>query len=159
MDEEQFGYGRHRARAPVLSDEMLGLLRQWWKARPSRYDAGILVQERWFFPAESLLAGRSPPAISTAYFTGELKEPQRGSRLCASKVFGTSNVGLWQKVQVPACPHFGRSGRVNELHPEHAPKRSQPYGSQVCRIEVCPISVCPSASKLANAACPCWVIV
>ena len=35
----------------MLSDEMLGLLRQWWKARPSRYDAGIPLQERWLFPS------------------------------------------------------------------------------------------------------------
>jgi putative ABC transport system substrate-binding protein len=54
---------------------------------------------------------------------------------------------------------FVEGRNVTELHPEHAPKRSEPFGSQVCRIEVCPISVCPSASKLANAACPCWVIV
>jgi site-specific recombinase XerD len=42
----------------MLSDEMLGLLRQWWKARPSRYDAGILLQERWLFPSRKS-AGRS----------------------------------------------------------------------------------------------------
>jgi integrase/recombinase XerD len=35
----------------MLSDEMLGLLRQWWKARLSRRDAGILLQERWLFPS------------------------------------------------------------------------------------------------------------
>jgi integrase/recombinase XerD len=29
---------------------MLALLRQWWKVRPSRYDAGISLQERWLFP-------------------------------------------------------------------------------------------------------------
>src|SRR5438093_4115733 len=34
----------------MLSPELLGLLRQWWKARRSRYDAGIPVQERWLFP-------------------------------------------------------------------------------------------------------------
>jgi site-specific recombinase XerD len=34
----------------MLSPEMLGLLRGWWKLRPSRYDAGIPVQERWLFP-------------------------------------------------------------------------------------------------------------
>ena len=34
----------------MLSPEMLGLLRQWWKARPSRYDAGTPVAERWLFP-------------------------------------------------------------------------------------------------------------
>ena len=41
----------------MLSDEMLGLLRQWWKTRPSRYDAGIPLQERWLFPSRKS-AGR-----------------------------------------------------------------------------------------------------
>ena len=35
----------------MLSPEMLGLLRQWWKARPSRYDAATPVAERWLFPS------------------------------------------------------------------------------------------------------------
>src|SRR5437762_8942946 len=34
----------------MLSPEMLDMLRQWWKVRPSRYDAGIPVPERWLFP-------------------------------------------------------------------------------------------------------------
>ena len=34
----------------MLSPETLGLLRQWWKARPSRYDAGTPATERWLFP-------------------------------------------------------------------------------------------------------------
>jgi integrase/recombinase XerD len=38
----------------MLSPEMLGLLREWWKARPSRYDADVVLQERWLF------AGRKP---------------------------------------------------------------------------------------------------
>ena len=41
----------------MLSDEMLGLLRQWWKARRSRYDAGIPLQEHWLFPSRKS-AGR-----------------------------------------------------------------------------------------------------
>jgi integrase/recombinase XerD len=35
----------------MLSPEMLDLLRQWWKVRPSRYDVGLPVQERWLFPS------------------------------------------------------------------------------------------------------------
>jgi integrase/recombinase XerD len=35
----------------MLSPEVLSLLRQWWKVRPSRYDAGNPVQERWLFPS------------------------------------------------------------------------------------------------------------
>ena len=34
----------------MLSPETLDLLRQWWKMRPSRYDAGAPVAERWLFP-------------------------------------------------------------------------------------------------------------
>src|SRR6201993_944307 len=34
----------------MLSPEMIDLLRQWWKARPSRHDGTTLLQERWLFP-------------------------------------------------------------------------------------------------------------
>ena len=34
----------------MLSPKMLDLLREWWKVRPSRYDEGTPVQERWLFP-------------------------------------------------------------------------------------------------------------
>ena len=34
-----------------LPEEMRGLLRQWWKARPSRHDPGTPLQERWLFPS------------------------------------------------------------------------------------------------------------
>src|SRR5271155_1867438 len=34
----------------MLSAEMLDLLRQWWKGRPSRHDAGTPLEERWLFP-------------------------------------------------------------------------------------------------------------
>ena len=34
----------------MLSAETLDLLRQWWKVRPSRHDAGTPMQERWLFP-------------------------------------------------------------------------------------------------------------
>jgi len=34
----------------MLSPETLDLLRQWWKMRPSRYDAGAPMAERWLFP-------------------------------------------------------------------------------------------------------------
>src|SRR6201982_4299964 len=34
----------------MLSPMMLDLLREWWRVRPSRYDEGVPVQERWLFP-------------------------------------------------------------------------------------------------------------
>ena len=38
----------------MLSPEMLALLRQWWKVRPTRWDAGVPPEERLMFP------GRKP---------------------------------------------------------------------------------------------------
>ena len=35
----------------MLSPELLDLLREWWKLRRSRHDAGIPLQERWLFPS------------------------------------------------------------------------------------------------------------
>ena len=47
----------------MLSAETLDLLRQWWKARPSRYDAGTPLQERWLFPGSTAWqADDDPPA-------------------------------------------------------------------------------------------------
>jgi len=34
----------------MLSPELLALLRQWWKVRPTRYDAGVPSEQRWLFP-------------------------------------------------------------------------------------------------------------
>ena len=44
-------------RNAMLSPDLLDLLRQWWKARPSRHDAGKPLQERWLFPSRKS-AGR-----------------------------------------------------------------------------------------------------
>jgi integrase/recombinase XerD len=38
----------------MLSPETLDLLRQWWKARPSRHDGETPVEERWLFPGTKL---------------------------------------------------------------------------------------------------------
>ena len=38
----------------MLSPDTLDLLRQWWKVRPTRYDAGVAQEQRWLFP------GRKP---------------------------------------------------------------------------------------------------
>src|SRR5437763_6703015 len=43
------GKGR-KDRHVMLPPEVLALLRQWWKARPTRYDPGVPPQERWLFP-------------------------------------------------------------------------------------------------------------
>jgi integrase/recombinase XerD len=37
----------------MLPAEILDLLRQWWKARPSEQDAGVAPEQRWLFPGRS----------------------------------------------------------------------------------------------------------
>ena len=34
----------------MLPAEVIGYLRQWWKARPTAYDAGGAPEQRWLFP-------------------------------------------------------------------------------------------------------------
>ena len=34
----------------MLPEELLLLLRQWWRVRPTRFDTDIPVRERWLFP-------------------------------------------------------------------------------------------------------------
>jgi len=38
----------------MLPPDLLDLLRQWWKVRPTRYDAGVPVEQRWLFPGRAL---------------------------------------------------------------------------------------------------------
>jgi integrase/recombinase XerD len=37
----------------MLPAEVLSLLRQWWKVRPSGHDAGVAPEQRWLFPGGS----------------------------------------------------------------------------------------------------------
>jgi integrase/recombinase XerD len=37
----------------MLPAEVLDLLRQWWKVRPTRHDAGVAPEHRWLFPGRS----------------------------------------------------------------------------------------------------------
>jgi integrase/recombinase XerD len=37
----------------MLPAEVLDLLRQWWKVRPTRHDSGVAPEQRWLFPGRS----------------------------------------------------------------------------------------------------------
>ena len=37
----------------MLPAEILDLLRQWWKARPTKRDAGAAPEQRWLFPGRT----------------------------------------------------------------------------------------------------------
>ena len=34
----------------MLPADILGLLRQWWRERPTRQDGGVVKERRWLFP-------------------------------------------------------------------------------------------------------------
>jgi hypothetical protein len=52
----------------MLSPEMLDLLRQWWKVRPTRYDTGVPQEQRWLFPGllNATVALRTQPLSFSA---------------------------------------------------------------------------------------------
>ena len=52
------GKGR-KDRNVMLPPELLALLRQWWRERPTRHDAGVTPEQRWLFP------GRNPGRPTT----------------------------------------------------------------------------------------------
>ena len=60
----------------MLPAEILDLLRQWWKARPTRRDAGVAPEQRWLFP------GRIDRQATTARQFGQLfKEAAKAAGL------------------------------------------------------------------------------
>jgi len=60
----------------MLPAEVLDLLRQWWKVRPTRHDADVAPQQRWLFP------GRSPHRpLTTRQFSRLFKEAAKDGGL------------------------------------------------------------------------------
>ena len=60
----------------MLSPEMLALLRQWWKVRPTRWDASVPPEERWLFP------GRKPgQPMTTRQLNRLFHETADGARI------------------------------------------------------------------------------
>ena len=60
----------------MLPAAILKLLRQWWKARPTAYDAGVAAEQRWLFPGRS---GHQP--MTTRQFSRLFKEAAKAAGL------------------------------------------------------------------------------
>ncbi|HKU05438.1 MAG TPA: tyrosine-type recombinase/integrase, partial [Bradyrhizobium sp.] len=71
----------------MLSPETLDLLRQWWKARSSRYDAPTPGAERWLFP------GRNPV------------EPLSARQLCRAVRATAQAAGIKKRVSPHTLRH------------------------------------------------------
>ncbi len=53
-----------KGRNVMLPADILGLLRQWWRERPTRQDAGVAKERRWLFPG-----GRPGRPLTTRQFS------------------------------------------------------------------------------------------
>src|SRR5690349_9026038 len=60
----------------MLPAEVLDLLRQWWKARPTAYDAGLAAEQRWLFPGRS-----KPRPLTTRQFGRLFKQAAKAAGL------------------------------------------------------------------------------
>ena len=60
----------------MLPAEVLKLLRQWWKARPTAYDADLIPEQRWLFPGR-----RDHQPLTTRQFSRLFKEAAKAAGL------------------------------------------------------------------------------
>jgi len=60
----------------MLPAEVLDLLRQWWKARPTKEDAGVAPEQRWLFPGRS-----DHQPLTTRQFSRLFKEAAKAAGL------------------------------------------------------------------------------
>src|ERR1700746_3897907 len=60
----------------MLPAQVLDLLRQWWKARPTAYDAGLALEQRWLFPGRS-----KPRPLTTRQFGRVFKQAAKAAGL------------------------------------------------------------------------------
>jgi integrase/recombinase XerD len=62
----------------MLPAEVLDLLRQWWKVRPSRHDAGLAGEQRWLFPGRNDRLGLP---VTTRQFARLFKDAAKAAGL------------------------------------------------------------------------------
>jgi integrase/recombinase XerD len=60
----------------MLPAEVLDLLRQWWKSRPTEEDAGVAPEQRWLFPGRS-----DHQPLTTRQFSRLFKEAAKAAGL------------------------------------------------------------------------------
>jgi len=60
----------------MLPPEIFDLLRQWWKARPTKRDAGVVQEQRWLFPGRT-----DHQPMTTRQFSRLFKEAAKAAGL------------------------------------------------------------------------------
>ena len=147
----------------MLPAEVLDLLRQWWKTRPTAYDAGLAPEQRWLFPGRS---NRRP--LTTRQFGRLFKQAAKAAGLrktlslvCVlpptilASVTSLSRRGLVRiatSISSPAATFFSMSPAVEysifSLFPEAASKA----GANSCKAaRIAPALSTFSSAPLASA--------
>src|SRR5947199_73763 len=137
----------------MLSPEMLALLRQWWKARPSGYDGETPVLERWLFPgAKGRRAGKP---ITTRHLSRLFHEAANGAGIKKSVTLHAlrHSAGMSNVVRSACTPSLPTTPAATGTAPSvRAPRRKSGWPSarrSCCR---CPTSTwcsrCPPESPI-----------
>jgi integrase/recombinase XerD len=83
----------------MLPPEILDLLRQWWKERPTRRDAGVAREQRWLFPGASMVTPR-------------LRASSAGCSSRRRKRLGCARRSLFIRCVIPSQPICSRTARI-----------------------------------------------
>jgi len=84
----------------MLPAEVLDLLRQWLKVRPTRHDAGVAPEHRWLFPGRS----QHRPLNTRQFSRCSRKRPKTGD--CARRSLSTRSVIASRPICSSAAPTF-----------------------------------------------------
>ncbi len=92
----------------MLPPDLLALLRQWWKVRPTRYDRGVPPSERWLFPGRRLNRAPIPAQKKTGALPAPPAEPSVPVlRLCArASVVSFVSVAAAGSLPKAGSPHY-----------------------------------------------------
>ena len=108
----------------MLPQDLLGLLRQWWKLRPRRYDAGVPQTERWLFPGRRL--GRP---ITTRQFNRLFHEAAEAAGITKPVTLHSLRHSPHAELVEPRHPPLGARDRYSP-HPGPLGSRQARHGAK-----------------------------
>jgi integrase/recombinase XerD len=92
----------------MLPAEVLDLLRQWWKVRPSRHDAGLAPKQRWLFPGRNDRLGLP---VTTRQFGRLFKDAAKAAGLRKTLSLHALRHYVASRTMSRACGRLGNFGR------------------------------------------------
>jgi hypothetical protein len=134
----------------MLPAEILDLLRQWWKARPTRRDAGVAREQRWLFP------GRTGH-LTTRQFGRLFKEAAKAAKLDTTARYTRVATGIIAKIESPLArlsPPRHRPAKRDAEKPPALSRRRSWFGrfwrSRTSSASTVPLGARPTAAMRAS---------